>query len=125
MLTIVVMPVTTAMIGSMRPDTLQALLYVGTMWLSSLVLFVMALVVWRTPILQRTDDPMGVASLTATGLMAVLYLIALVISTAIPGSGYLSLFLLSLLPVFHRLVTPRVSGRLASRGPRRPATTSG
>ena len=116
MLTIVVMPVTTAMMGSMRPDSLQALLYVGTMFLSSLVLFVMVLVVWRTPILQRNDDPMRVDSLTATGLMAVLYLVALVIATAIPGIGYLSLFLLSLLPLVHRLVTPRVSGWLASSG---------
>ena len=52
------------------------------------------------------DDPMRVASLTATGLMAVLYLIALVISTAIPGIGYLNLFLMSLLPLLHRLITP-------------------
>lgn len=116
MLTIVVMPVTTAMIGSMRPDSLQALIYVGTMSLNSLVLFVMALVVWRTPILQRNDDPMRVDSLTATGLMAALYLVSLVIATAIPGIGYVSLFLLSLLPLLHRLVTPRVSGWLTSPG---------
>lgn len=112
MLTIVVMPVTTALSGAMKPDSLQALLYVGTMALSSLVLFLMSLSLWRTPALQDRDDPMLVGSLTATGLMAGIYLVALVISTAAPGIGYFSLFLMSLMRVFHRLITPRVAGRL-------------
>ena len=118
MLTIVVMPVTTALTGAIEADRLQAILYVGTMAVSSLVLFVIAFVVWRTPLLQRPDDPMPVGSLTATGLMASLYLIALGVSAAIPGAGYFSLLLMSLMSPLHRFITPRVARRLGSSAPR-------
>ncbi len=47
MLTIVFLPVATAMVGSMEPDRLQIVIYVGTMMLSSVLMAAMNLVVRR------------------------------------------------------------------------------
>src|SRR5690349_15200030 len=51
MLSVVVLPVVTAMVGSLEADRLLLGLYIGTMLVSSLVLTAMSLVVLRNPVI--------------------------------------------------------------------------
>lgn len=99
MLTVVFMPVSTAMTGTMKTDRLQVAVYVGTMALSSGALAVMALTVRRHPELGNPDNPIAQRSVVAPLLMTGLFLLAMVLGVLFPGVSYFFLFLLWLVPV--------------------------
>jgi len=96
MLTVVTLPVVTAIVGSMDTDRLQIGLYVGTMLLNALVMTAMSLVVLRTPAIwgdgARPDTDGLAGSVAVTSMM----LLALVLALALPRVGYLALLVLLL-----------------------------
>jgi uncharacterized membrane protein len=96
MLTVVVLPVVTAMVGSMDTDRLQITIYVGTMFLNSLVMTGMSLLVLRRPVIRGEgavpDSEILAGSLAVAGLM----LVALLLALALPSVGYLALLVLFL-----------------------------
>ncbi len=87
MVTIVFLPVATAMTGSMATDRLQILIYIGTLALSSWLL--VALSVMEIRARRSAQLPTPDRSLIATSLaMSLLYVVALVLAEIFPGVGY-------------------------------------
>ncbi len=96
MLTIVFLPVITAMVGVMDTDQLQIVIHVGTMLVNSLILGVMTVVVRRHP--ATWSGAVGPGSGAVAGSLAVvlLFALALLVALVVPGVGYLALLLLLL-----------------------------
>jgi uncharacterized membrane protein len=92
-LTIVVLPVPTALVSGSHEGDKTEVLYIGTMALSSLALTIAAMRVAATPAIRdRGAPPNPVDSITTFTIMV----LALVLSLIIPGAGYLPLLLLLL-----------------------------
>jgi uncharacterized membrane protein len=103
-LTIVVLPVPTALVSGSHEGDKTEVLYIGTMALSSLCLTVAAWRVAATPgIRDGGMPPNPVDSITTFAIMV----LAMVLSLVIPGAGYLPLLLL--------LLSGRVSALIRSR----------
>jgi uncharacterized membrane protein len=96
MLTVVVLPVVTAMVGSMETDRLQITLYVGTMLFNSLVMAGMSLLVLRVPATWGEGTGPGPGGMAGSLSVAVLMAVALALALALPGVGYLALLVLLL-----------------------------
>jgi uncharacterized membrane protein len=92
-LTIVVLPVPTALVSGSHEGDKTEVLYIATMALSSLALAIAAWRVARTPgIRDGGIPPNPVDALTTLAIMV----LAMVLSLVIPGAGYLPLLLLLL-----------------------------
>ena len=103
-LTIVVLPVPTALVSGSREGDKTEVLYIGTMAVSSLALTVAAWRVAATPgIRDGGIPPNRVDSITTFAIMV----LAMVLSLLIPAAGYLPLLLL--------LASGRVSALVRSR----------
>ncbi|MCI1017086.1 DUF1211 domain-containing protein [Microbacterium sp. C5A9] len=114
MATIVWLPVPTAMIGQMDTDTLQPLVYIGTLILTQLTTLAGWVYLLRHP--ELTTTPADVVRRGITGDLAaiILFLIALALSVFVSPVGYAGLLVLLLTGVVTRLLD-RASG-----GARRP-----
>jgi uncharacterized membrane protein len=99
--TIVVLPFPTTLVTSTSDDPLAKVLYIGTMAVSSALLAVVARVIARDRSLRDSDDGPDPLQSTAT---TVTFVVALVVSLALPAAGYWPLFLLFLTdPVAHSI----------------------
>jgi uncharacterized membrane protein len=96
MLTIVFLPVITAMVGVMDTDQLQIVIYVGTMLVSSLILGTMTLVVRRHPATWSGEVGPGAGQVAGSLAVVILFALALLVALVVPGVGYLALLLLLL-----------------------------
>jgi uncharacterized membrane protein len=77
-LTIVLLPFATQVVGSFPPEPLAVLLYIGTITVSSASLTAITFLVWRRPALRRNaDEPAATpwAALATTGILVVALLI--------------------------------------------------
>ena len=92
-LTIVFLPFPTSLVTATGNDALVKTLYIGTMAVNSALLALLARVVARDRSLRDTDAPPDPVTATA---ITVGFLLALVISLAVPASGYWPLLLLFL-----------------------------
>jgi uncharacterized membrane protein len=94
-LTIVLLPFATQVVGSYPPEPLAVGLYIGTITVSSASLTAIAVLVWRRPALRRRPDepvPTPWVSFASTGLLVV----ALLIGTLVRQVNYGALLLLLL-----------------------------
>ncbi len=96
MLTVVTLPVVTALVGSMDTDRLQIALYIGTMLLNALVMTAMSLVVLRTPAIWGHGARPDTDGLAGSVAIASMMLLALVLALLLPDLGYLALLVLFL-----------------------------
>jgi uncharacterized membrane protein len=94
MLTIVFLPVITAMVGVMDTDQLQIVIYIGTMLVSSLVLGAMTVVVRRHPATWGGEDGPGADLVAGSIAVVLLFAAALFLALVAPAVGYLALLLL-------------------------------
>jgi uncharacterized membrane protein len=96
LLTIVILPFPTEMIGGFDNDRFTAAFYIGTVLAANVCLLAMILITRADPSVAK--DPGGVpdrrrfSSAVTTGLLA----LALALAALVPGVGYLALLLLSL-----------------------------
>jgi uncharacterized membrane protein len=77
-LTIVLLPFATQVVGSFPPEPLAVLLYIGTITVSSAALTAITFLVWRRPALRRNADEPAVtpwAALATTGILVAALLI--------------------------------------------------
>jgi uncharacterized membrane protein len=77
-LTIVLLPFATQVVGSFPPEPLAVLLYIGTITVSSAALTAITFLVWRRPALRRNaDEPAATpwAALATTGILVAALLI--------------------------------------------------
>ncbi|MCE4025382.1 TMEM175 family protein [Microbacterium sp. Au-Mic1] len=96
MLTIVWLPVSTALLGAMDPDTAQKLLYIGALLASSLFMLATRLYLRRRPELHRIDPESLRRGIIAEIVTSAMFAIALLIAVLVPAIGYGAMFLLVL-----------------------------
>lgn len=102
MVTIVWLPVPTAMLGQMESDPLQAVLYIGTLILTQITTLAGRLYVLQHPGYTTADPAHIRLGAGADVASAILFGIALVIVIVFGSSGYYALFLLALTGVLAR-----------------------
>jgi uncharacterized membrane protein len=107
MLSIVFLPVATAIVGSMKTDPVQLLLYIGTMLVSGLLMAAMQLVVRRTPATWAGQEGPPLERLLSSLAFVALLTLALVLALTVPGLGYLALLVLLLGAALDGLVERR------------------
>jgi uncharacterized membrane protein len=95
-LTIVVLPLFTAMTAEFSSQSLVVGLYIGTMTLSSASLTAMNILVHRSAALEADDYPLSRHSVFASAATTVSFIGALLIGVLIPVVGYYSLLILFL-----------------------------
>jgi uncharacterized membrane protein len=111
LLTIVVLPFPTEMIGGYGDDWFTAVFYVGTILASSVCLSVLAFMI---------HGPVGASGAVSTTAILV---VAFVLTALVPGVTYFALLLLVFSSLLNRVVTPllgRVEERRAARQGLRP-----
>ncbi|KAA9108459.1 TMEM175 family protein [Microbacterium rhizomatis] len=104
MLTIVWLPVATAMTGQMKSDALQYVLYIGSMALTSILLMCTRLYLRAHPQLHDIPREALTSGIIADVLISALFVVAMLIAILVPGVGYNAMFLLLLSVPIHRLV---------------------
>ena len=107
MLTVVMLPVVTAMVGSMDTDRLLLGLYIGTMLANTVLMTGMSLVVQRTPAIWGDGAKPDLDGLAGAVSVAAMMALALVLALTLPGVGYLALLVL--------LLADPIQGRLNRR----------
>lgn len=111
MLTIVWLPVATALTGQMESDTLQRVLYIGSMALTSLLLLSTRLYLRRNPSLHRMSPAVLTRGLVADIATAFMFLVSLTVAVLLPDIGYAALFLMFFVGPLHSLIMWMVNGR--------------
>jgi len=105
MFTIVWLPIPTALLGQLETDAGQEILYIGTLALTSLVMFLSRLYVLRHPSLHDIPESRLRSGLTADLVTLALFLLALAVALVFKDVGYWAMFLLLLVAPVHRLIT--------------------
>ncbi|ASN21061.1 TMEM175 family protein [Arthrobacter sp. YN] len=108
MFTIVVMPVATSLSTQMPSDWAQPLIYIGTLFATSLMLLLARAYLRSHPDLHTMGDAESVSGIRASGIVSGLFLAALVLAVAIPGAGNWPLLLMLLSEPLQRLDRRRV-----------------
>ncbi len=96
MLSIVFLPVATAMVGTMQTDALQRVIYIGTMMTSSTLMALMALVVRRDHRLWNAEGRPGPGAVTSQIILTALFGLALLVGLLSSAIGFYAMFLLFL-----------------------------
>ncbi len=105
LLTIVWLPVATALTGVMDDDDrLAKVLYVGSMIATSLFSLAIRLYLRRHPELRRHPTPYLTAGIAADLATTLLFATALAVALLVPAIGYYALLLMLLTPVVQGLV---------------------
>ncbi|MDR6987633.1 putative membrane protein [Paenarthrobacter nitroguajacolicus] len=107
MFTIVVMPVATSLSTQMRADWAQPLIYIGTLFATSLVLLLARLYLRSHPDLHDMDAVESRSGIQASSIVSGLFLAALLLALAIPGAGNLPLLLMLFSEPLQRLARRR------------------
>jgi uncharacterized membrane protein len=115
MFTIVVMPVATSLSTQMKSDWAQPLVYIGTLFATSLMLLLARIYLRTHPDLHDMADGDAVMGIRASWIVSGLFLAALVLAVVIPGAGNLPLLLMLLSEPLQRL--DRRQGQRASGKP--------
>jgi uncharacterized membrane protein len=105
LLSIVWLPVATAMSGQMHADdTLVKVLYIGSMIITALLSIVTRLYLLGHPTLHVGTAQMLLRGMSADIAMTVLFAVALTVAVIWPGIGYFSMFLMTLVGPLQPLV---------------------
>ena len=110
MMTIVFLPVATALTGRLETDPLQVVVYIGTMLLGRALMAAMDFVVLRTPAIWGEGPGPDPRRLTTNLTVVALFGAAMLIAVTLPAVGYLALLLLLLNGPAERLLS-RALGR--------------
>jgi uncharacterized membrane protein len=104
LLTVVVLPFPTEIIGTYESDRFTAGFYVGTILALSIFQTALTLLIRNHPELERPDNPVTerglIGSLATTGL----FVVAFVLAALVPGVNFYALFVLFLTPLIIRLI---------------------
>ncbi|MFC0673626.1 TMEM175 family protein [Brachybacterium hainanense] len=111
MLTIVWMPVATALSGQMPSGPLVTALYIGTMIATCLTMLLTRAYLHRHPELHAIDAAQLRRGTLIDAAMALLFALALLIAILAPVIGYFALFLLMLVGPLQRLLARTPLGR--------------
>jgi len=93
---IVLLPVATAMTGSLKHDPVQYVIYIGTMLATTMCMTAMIWLLRRTPQTWAEGHSVPTSGLRSSLILVLLLVIALLIAVLIPGAGYWSLLALTI-----------------------------
>jgi len=96
MFTIVWLPVPTAMLGAMETSTVQKLLYIGSLLVTSLLLLVTRLHLRAHPQLHAIPASALRRGIAVEIVLCGLYAVALLVAVLVPAIGYFAMFLMVL-----------------------------
>lgn len=113
-LTIVFLPLPTEMLSQFPTSPTTVAWYIGTMFLSSVALLLMAVEVRRHPATAREDNPLHTRSVFAIGVNTAAFLLALIVGVLVPAVNFYAL-LLVLLATPATWVYDRAASRRATR----------
>lgn len=109
LLSIVWLPVATAMAGQMdSDDALVKVVYIGSMVVTSLLMFGQRLYLRAHPTLHRIDESHLIAGMSADVAMAVMFALALVVAVFVPAVGYWALLLMFLVSPLQSMLARRL-----------------
>lgn len=112
LLSIVWLPVATAMSGQMsNDDPFVKIVYIGSMVVTSLIMLAQRLYLRAHPSLHRITHDHLIGGVSADIAVAVLFAVALVISLLVPAVGYWALLIMALVSPLQRLLAGRVVRR--------------
>ncbi|MDY7558935.1 TMEM175 family protein [Cryobacterium sp. 10C3] len=94
--TIVVLPLPTAMVAHWSNDSIVVGFYIGTMFVSSLLLTSMTILTHRAAALQEPTHPLSSRTIIASVLTTAEFLVALILGTVFQDINYWGLFALFL-----------------------------
>lgn len=103
LLTIVVLPFPTEIVGAFRTDRFTAGLYIGTILALSICQSALTWMIRRHQEIEKPDNPVSKRELTGSLLMTGLNLVAFLLAALIPSVGFYAMFLLLLSPVVMRV----------------------
>jgi uncharacterized membrane protein len=95
-LTIVVLPLLTAMTAEFSSQPLVVGLYIGAMTLSSASLTAMSVLVHRSAALEADDYPLSRQAVFGSAATTLAFVVALLVGVLVPAVGYFSLLILLL-----------------------------
>ncbi|WP_329001961.1 TMEM175 family protein [Kribbella sp. NBC_00709] len=107
LLTIVVLPFPTEIIGSFDTSRFTAGLYAGTILALSICQSAITWMVYGHKELERPDNPVSKREVTGSLLLTGLTLVAFLLAAFVPGVGFYALLLLLLSPVVMRVWSRR------------------
>jgi len=107
MLTIVWLPVPTAMLGQMPTDTLQPVLYIGTLIMTQVTTLITRVYLLRHPEITDASPERLRRGATGDAAAIVLFLVAMVIAATVHPVGYYALLLVALSGPFERMLLRR------------------
>jgi uncharacterized membrane protein len=96
LLTIVVLPFPTEMIGGFNDDRFTAAFYIGTMLAANLCQLAMIFIIRADPAVARNSGGVPDRQRFTAVVIAVLFAVALALAALVPGVGYFALLLLAL-----------------------------
>ena len=117
--TVVVLPLPTALIATLKTDPTGVALYIGTMAVSALLLTALSWQVYLHPELGAVDRQRSLISLYGVGANAVGFVLALVVGVVFPQVNFYALLILLLTIPLDWIVKPRLraaTAHLASSG---------
>jgi uncharacterized membrane protein len=94
LLTIVVVPFPTEMIGQFNNDRFTAAFYIGTVLAANVCLFAMMLIIRADPALAKNGEGRPNRPLFMQGVTTGILVVALVLAATVPGATYFPLLLL-------------------------------
>lgn len=95
-LTLVLLPLPTAITAEFEPSPLTIALYIGTMALNSLTLTAIVFTIRRSPTVEAKDHPLTGRMMRNSVTTSAAFLLALVIGVLVPAINYWALLLLFL-----------------------------
>ncbi|OAN43262.1 TMEM175 family protein [Microbacterium sp. H83] len=116
MATIVWLPVPTAMIGQMKTDTLQTVVYIGSLILTQVTTLAAWLYLQRHPDLTSSSPATLRAGVIGDLAAIILFAVALTIAVLLPDHSYAGLFVLLLTGPVTRVLARVARRRGAARG---------
>lgn len=103
---IVFVPISTALLGLGHTEPLQVTLYIGSLLWCSLSMNVMAWLTFRQAALQGRPAESAPRLLSVSLSVTALFVLSLGLALALPGLGYSALYVMFLVPLVTRLITP-------------------
>lgn len=103
LLTIVVLPFPTEIVGAFRSDRFTAGLYTGTILALSITQTAITWMVRGHKELENPDDPVGNRELMGSLLLTGLTVVAFLLASLVPGVNFYAMFLLLLSPITMRV----------------------
>ena len=104
LLTIVILPFPTEIVGSYDTSRFTAGFYIGTILALSIFQTALTLLIRNHPELEQPDNPVTERELAVSLATTGLFVVAFILAALIPGVTFYALFLLFLTPLVSRLV---------------------